>query len=548
MKTKENLDLVVLALTILLLIIFSSTVFIGSAQSTSFKTYAYLTNYDDDSVSIVEITTNTVLDTVKDGVGEDPIGVAAASDGSKLYVANSGSDTISVIDTGTNTVTDTVKGVGKSPTGISVTPDGNKVYVTNHGGNSVSVIDTTSNTVTATVPVGNHPWGVAISPDGSKAYVTNDVDKTVSVIDADTDSVIVTVPIDDDYPGGITINSVGTRVYVTSANSDIISIIDTTTNTVIGTVPVGNYPWNVAVSPDGKKVYATNKGDNTVSVIDATTNTVVDTINVGSRPCAVAVTTNGARVYVTNSGSDSVSIIDTSTNTVTATVNVGSNPRGFGQFIVSLPEAKVETIESKIETSISLDSSASKYKFEDSIVLTATVDSVLQGAEKPSGIVTFMDGDSSIGTETLSSGQAIFITSSLPVGSHIITAEYSGDKNFKSSESSDIILEIHEEQSSPEESSIPERSDTILAPVYNEIKEINNYVTQLNINGDGNVVGSGNIVGDGNEVVTNSNKSDSNDKPGLLDNLNIIIGITAGLVTILGFSLRFFEKQGNKNK
>ena len=72
------------------------------------------------------------------------------------YITNSESNTVSVIDTLTNKVIKTVN-VGPGPGGVAATPDGKKVYVTNFNSNTVSVIDTATNTVTATVNVGHKP-------------------------------------------------------------------------------------------------------------------------------------------------------------------------------------------------------------------------------------------------------------------------------------------------------------------------------------------------------------------------------------------------------
>src|SRR5659263_191568 len=88
------------------------------------------------------------------------------------YVTNYGSNTVSVIDMATNTVTATVN-VGTWPYGVAVNPTGTKVYVTYYFDNTISVIDTASNTVTATVNVGIKPSGVAVNPTGTKVYVAN---------------------------------------------------------------------------------------------------------------------------------------------------------------------------------------------------------------------------------------------------------------------------------------------------------------------------------------------------------------------------------------
>src|SRR5262249_33456342 len=88
------------------------------------------------------------------------------------YITKFDDDTVSVIDTATNMVITTIN-VGAHPHGVAVTADGSRVYVTNREGNSVSVIDTGTNMVIGTIHVGPHPQGVAVTPDGSKVYVTN---------------------------------------------------------------------------------------------------------------------------------------------------------------------------------------------------------------------------------------------------------------------------------------------------------------------------------------------------------------------------------------
>ena len=78
-------------------------------------------------------------------------------------MTNNEDNTVSVIDTSSNSVISTVP-VGIDPAGVAVSPDGTLVYVTNLAGNTVSVINTSNNTVTATVNVGFDPIGVAVTP------------------------------------------------------------------------------------------------------------------------------------------------------------------------------------------------------------------------------------------------------------------------------------------------------------------------------------------------------------------------------------------------
>src|SRR5438309_77550 len=104
------------------------------------------------------------------GVG---LGTATAQ-APRAYVTNGGDNTVSVIDTATNTVVATIP-VRLFPGELAITPDGTRAYVTSPGGATVSVIDTATNTVVATInfPFGVSPYGVAITPDGTRAYVAD---------------------------------------------------------------------------------------------------------------------------------------------------------------------------------------------------------------------------------------------------------------------------------------------------------------------------------------------------------------------------------------
>jgi Bacterial Ig-like domain (group 3)/Putative Ig domain len=78
------------------------------------------------------------------------------------------------------------------------------------------------------------------------------------------------------------------------------------------------------------------------------------------------------------------------------------------------------------------------------VTLTATIAVVAPAAGTPGVTVTFLDGSTSLGTGTLSAGQAALTTSALAAGSHSITATYGGDSNFLGSSSSTLTLGIQQ--------------------------------------------------------------------------------------------------------
>ncbi|MFI8387589.1 YncE family protein [Streptomyces sp. NPDC085540] len=179
-----------------------------------------------------------------------PVGRAAAvPPGTYVYVSNLNDDNVSVIDTVTNAATATIP-VGDGPQGVAATPNGTRVYVVNSVSDNVSVIDTATDAVSATIPVGDFPVGVAVTPDGARVYVLNSVAGTVSVIDTTTNTVTATIATTN-RPGEVAMAPDGAHVYAVNGTNDNVSVIDTVTNTVTATVPVGDFPLRAAVTTVG---------------------------------------------------------------------------------------------------------------------------------------------------------------------------------------------------------------------------------------------------------------------------------------------------------
>ncbi len=83
-------------------------------------------------------------------------------------------------------------------------------------------------------------------------------------------------------------------------------------------------------------------------------------------------------------------------------------------------------------TSTNVSLSDSNPALDETVTLTAIVSVTSPGAGNPTGTVEFLDNGTSLGTGTISGNQAS-ISVVLPIGSNVITAQYSGDANFESS-------------------------------------------------------------------------------------------------------------------
>src|SRR5439155_1053879 len=87
-------------------------------------------------------------------------------------------------------------------------------------------------------------------------------------------------------------------------------------------------------------------------------------------------------------------------------------------------------------TTTGVDSSINPSVSGQPVTFTATVTAKSPAAGTPTGTVTFKDGSRTLGTGTLDgSGQATFVTSTLALGSHSITATYGGSSTFNPSTS-----------------------------------------------------------------------------------------------------------------
>jgi YVTN family beta-propeller protein len=130
---------------------------------------------------------NTIVATIP--VGRFPFALVVSPNNANAYVANFVDNTVSVINTATNAVTATI-GVGAVPDSVAVTPDGSTLYVANAKG--ISVINTSTDTKVATVKVGTS-LGVAVSPDGKSLYACSD--SGIQVIDTNNHRITATIPL-----------------------------------------------------------------------------------------------------------------------------------------------------------------------------------------------------------------------------------------------------------------------------------------------------------------------------------------------------------------
>ena len=202
----------------------------------------------------------------------------------------------------------------------------------------------------------------------------------------------------------------------------------------------------------------------------STSGALVETVNTASTTTTLASSVNpssyGQSVTLTasvqtppgGSATGTVTFLDGTTSLGTATIasntaqltvpnltagshSITSKYSGDGNLSGSTSAVLTETV-NQATAATGVVSNLNPATFGQSVIFTATVQAT--GTGTPTGTVTLMDGGTSIGSGSLSGGNAVeFTIATLTGGSHSITAVYSGDANFSGSTSTGLAETVN---------------------------------------------------------------------------------------------------------
>jgi DNA-binding beta-propeller fold protein YncE len=282
---------------------------------------AYVSNQDDDSISVVDLHRGAAVSTLPSGRG--PAGLALSLDGRSLYVANSRGADISVVDVEHGMERTRLAG-GSYPYGATLSPDGTRVLIDNQLAqparapaepfSEVTVLDTRRDRVEARLVLrGAHLLeGMAFSPAGEMAFVVLVRPRNL-------------IPVLQVERGWMMTNGLA-AIDVASGRSVQLPLDDVEKSFAD--------PSDVAVTSDGRYAFVSHGGVDTVSVLDlaavrdlldgfseaqlaeipnrlsASRRYIVKRIQTGSNPRGLAISADGTKVYVAERLDDRIGIID----------------------------------------------------------------------------------------------------------------------------------------------------------------------------------------------------------------------------------------------
>ena len=321
-------------------------------------------------------------------IGADKLSPSISSASPRVYVPNHSSNTVSVIDIATQKIVQTIK-VGVGPEHIIPSWDLKTLWVANNANQttrgSMTPIDAASGKAGASVPV-NDPYNMYFMPDGSAAIIVAEAYHRLELRDPQTMELKSTIETPDckginhgdyaaDYsfmvftcefsgklmkvdvkngkvldqlslsmlgsmPQDVRLTSDGKTFFVTDMWNDGVYFIDADSFKETGFVHTGPGAHGLTTSRDGKKIYVSNRGSNhmpdragkpgSVSVLDFASKQVERTwlIPGGGSPDMGNVTADGKQLWLSGRFDGQVYVLDTDNGAVTK-INVGIEPHGL---------------------------------------------------------------------------------------------------------------------------------------------------------------------------------------------------------------------------
>jgi YVTN family beta-propeller protein len=203
-----------------------------SLRFNSSRSFLYVANYDSNNVSVVDISTKTVVNTIS--VGTNPLHLQLDPDNDRMYVANLGGS-VSVIDTNSQSVIATISGLPSQPRQVAVDNVNRKLYVSSYYTNNITVVNNPDNlnyTIDRQINISGNSWGITYY--NNKLFITSPGGSSASpgilyVYNINTNSISDTIPWGN-FPTYTTLlrgNKIGVsaRDYITILNADDLSLI-----------------------------------------------------------------------------------------------------------------------------------------------------------------------------------------------------------------------------------------------------------------------------------------------------------------------------------
>lgn len=221
------------------------------------------------------------------------------------FTSNRGDDTVGVIDLTTDKLLRKIPG-GHGPDAIIYNSYSKVVCVSNHEGRGITLIDP-STEKSVSIPLGGLAEYVQADPSTGIIYQNLEDTSEVAVIDPKTNSVLArykTAP--GAEPTGLALDAKHHRLFAACGNEKLV-VLDADTGKLIATLPIGAGVDFAGYDPALQRIYTANGQSGTMTVIHQDSPdqyTVIENVPTHRGGHALAIDLATHRIYVTYGGSE----------------------------------------------------------------------------------------------------------------------------------------------------------------------------------------------------------------------------------------------------
>lgn len=308
----------------------------------TFDEYFVVSNLGSNSLSIVDATTKSVVNTVSIP-NSMPYYSAYLPGNDKIYVTDAGNSAVQIINA-TSFVNEGRITVAPG-TIMHLTADkiNNKLWVVNNTAKTITEINAATGTTVYTLQLTETPHDIAVNADGSKIFVSVNKGGTWFVDSYSTNRSSGNYTLVESKGFGsnwlhFTYSAVNNRLYAADQGNGILWVLNP--DNLSATAPNVPVPGahGITLSADEKWTYVSSITENKIYVFNNSTNTISSQITAPVTPNVhnIAVTKNNDMLMDTHSGASSTTAVMYSISNASisqgSNITTGTNPQGVTYF------------------------------------------------------------------------------------------------------------------------------------------------------------------------------------------------------------------------
>lgn len=306
---------------------------------------AYVVNGSSNNISVINLTTNTVTETIELNRAKFPHHIYINPSQTKLAVAITSKDLsgghaghggakgnfkVQIIDAVSGNIEKEIV-LERLPHNAIFNTTGNELWVGQSDDNKSQVLiySTSDWSLNKKIDVGKGLSEITFSANGTIAFACNTTDGTVSIIDVNSKTVETTLTVGKDPVGAWTASN--GNMYVDNETSQTISEISVAGRNVTQTINLNFKPAYVAYNSSNNELWVSDASNGKVvfyTQVEGTW-TMKGNIPTGADAHAIVFNADQSNAYVTNQGAGTISIIDVASHAVIQTITVGKSPNGI---------------------------------------------------------------------------------------------------------------------------------------------------------------------------------------------------------------------------